>query len=143
MRKFVVSAVAVLAFVAYASAEEFIGTITKYEDGKITFKKFGKDKKAEETTLKVAANVKIVKGKFNKSDEGFKVDADGDYEGGKDMLVKAVKEAADKAKDAGDKGKGKGFGFGGGVGAWLVTDGDTVKEIRVMQGFGKKKKDAQ
>jgi len=142
MRKFVVSAVVILCVVAVASADEFIGTITKYEDGKVTVKKFDKDKKtAEEMTYKVAANVKILKGKFNKTDDGFKIDADGDYEGGKDALVKAVKEAADKAKDAGDKGKGK--GFGGGVGAWLVTDGDTVKEIRVMQGFGKKKKDAQ
>ena len=145
MRKFVGSAVVVLALVAYASAEEFMGIITKYEDGKLTVKKFNKDDKKFEdaTTLKVADKVKIQKGKVN-TDGGFKIEADGDYEGGKDALVKAIKEAADKAKDAGDKFKG----FGGGVFAQVITEGEganaTVKEIRVLPGFGKKgKKDAQ
>ena len=147
MRKFVGSAVAVLALVAFASAEEFTGIITKFEDGKITVKKFNKeDKKLEDaTTLKVSDKVKIQKGKFS-TDGGFKIEADGDYEGGKDALVKAIKEAADKAKDAGDKGK-KGFGFGGGVFAQVTTEGSgdnaKVTEIRVMPAFGKKKKDAQ
>ena len=133
MRRFVVSAVAVMAIVAFASAEEFTGVITKFEDGKLTIKKFNKDdfKFGEPMTLKVADKVKIQKAKVS-TDGGFKIEADGDYEGGKDALVKAIKDAVDKAKDAGDKFKG----FGGGVFAQVITEGEganaTVKEIRVL-----------
>jgi hypothetical protein len=137
MYKFVGSALAVLVVFTIAAAEEFTGIITKYEDGKITFKKFAKKgDKGEEATRPVAAGCKFLKAKFNKDDKKF--EADGDLEGGKEAFAKQVKDAAAKKPDD-DKKKG----FGGGVFAQIITDGDgdkaKVTEIRV---FMFKKKDA-
>ena len=145
MRKFVAASLVVLVALAVAAAEEFTGFVTKFEGGKITVKKFkGKDAPPEEVTLNVAPNVKVMKGAFNKDTK--KIDADGDYEGGKDALAKRVKEAADKAKEAAKDETKKGFGlFGSTVFAGIVTEGEgdaaKVTEIRVSKGFGKKKKD--
>ncbi|MCI0379584.1 MAG: hypothetical protein L0215_18400 [Gemmataceae bacterium] len=148
MRKFAWAACVILVAFAVASAEEFTASVSKFEDGKITFTKFGKKGgggKAEAITLPVAADCKFMKAKFN---EEKKLETDGALEGGKAAFEKRVKEAAAKKKDAGDdakKGK-KGFGFGGGVFVQIVTEGEgdkaKVTEIRVTPGFGGKKKDA-
>jgi hypothetical protein len=150
---FVFSAVVVLVAFTMATADEFLGSVTKFEGGKITFKKgfggFGGKKgdkgKAEEITLTVAANAKFNKGKFG--EEKGKIDADGALEGGREAFAKLVKEAAEKKPDPDKKGGkkgGKGFGgFGGGVFAYIITEGEgekaTVTEIRVIQFGGKKK----
>jgi hypothetical protein len=134
MRRFVFVFTAVVVLVAFtiATADEFTGTVTKFEDGKITVKK-GFGKKAEEKTYTVAANAKFNKGK--KGAEKGKVDADGALEGGKDAFAKMVKEAVEK-KDTTKK-----FG-GGGLFTYIITEGEgdkaQVVEIRVLPG---KKKD--
>jgi len=149
-RKFICAAVVACVAFGVAMAEEFTASITKFEDGKVTFKKiqFGKGGKAEESTLPVASTVKYMKAKRNKEDK--KVETDGNLEGGKEALEKLVKEAAPKKVDDKDKDKKKkgGFpGFGGGVFAQVVTEGEgdkaKITEIRVFPAFGKKKKDAQ
>jgi hypothetical protein len=150
MRKFIASAAVVLFAFTLAVADETNALITKFEDGKITVTKKGKgkDAKAEEFTLMVAADAKFRKAKFSFDKETMKAkfEDDGEYEGGKEAFAKAVKEAkekADKAKDDPDK-KKKGGLFGGGVFATIVTDGEfkndaKVTEIRalVFKGFGK------
>ena len=143
MRKFAWAACVILVAFAVASAEEFTASVSKFEDGKITFTKFGKKGggKAEPITLPVAADCKYMKAKFN---EEKKLETDGALEGGKEAFEKRVKEAAAKKKEAGDDAKKKkGFGGFGGVIAQIVTEGEgdkaKVTEIRVTPGFGKKK----
>ena len=143
MHRFVCATLVILITVVFATAEEFSGVVSKFEDGKITFKKFKKGEKGgEATTLAVAANVKFMKAKFNK--EEMKIEADGELEGGKEAFAKRVKEAAEKKPDE-NKDKKKGFNFGG-VFTQIVTEGEgdnaKVTEIRVLPAFGKKKKDA-
>lgn len=137
MSKFVGSALLVLIVLTVAVADEFTASITKFEDGKVTFTKFKKGEKGEATTLPVSAKVKFMKAKFNPEDK--KLEADGELEGGKDAFDKQVKEAA--AKKSTDDTKKKGFG-GGGVFAQIVTEGEgdaaKITEIRVFS-FGKKK----
>ena len=135
MRKFVAAILALVMAVAVASAEEFVGFITKFEDGKMTVKKSKGTEPPEEITLKVADNVKIVRGKVNNGT--MKLEAGEAFEGGKDALAKQVKETAERVKKWIEEGK-KGFGLG--VFASIVTEGDTVTEIRVTGG-GKKKQD--
>lgn len=143
MHKFVCATFVFLTVLAIASAEEFVGVVSKFEDGKITFKKFKKGEKGggEATTLSVADNCKFMKAKFNK--EEMKIETDGELAGGKETFAKRVKEAAAKKPD---ENKEKKKGFGGGVFSQIVTEGEgdsaRVTEIRVMPAFGKKKKDA-
>ncbi len=164
MRNLIAITTVMLATVAVTSADEITGVVTKFEDGKITFIDFkaimakkAEGGKAEETTVKVAPNVKVLKGKVN-MDGGFTIEADGDFEGGKEAFAKAVKDAAGKKmegdnKKADDKkaedkkggGKKGGFGgmFGGGLPAQIITEGEgdnaKVTEIRVFQLNLKKK----
>ena len=133
MRKFVAASLVFVIVNAVAAADEFVGFITKFEDGKMSVKRSKGTEPPEEFTLKVADNVKIVRGKVNK--DTMKIEAGEDYEGGKDALAKQVKETAEKVKKWNEEGK-KGFGLG--VFASIVTEGDTVTEIRVTGG-GKKK----
>lgn len=60
---------AIVAFLAlgmtFVFAEEFGGRITKIAGDKVTMKKFGKDKTAEEVTLTAAGTVKVFKGTRN------------------------------------------------------------------------------
>jgi hypothetical protein len=138
MHRFVAAATAVLLMVTVALSDEFVGMITKFEDGKITFKKFKKGEEPVEGTMQVAKKAKFMKGKFNKSDDKFVIEADGELEGGKEAFAKRIEEAV-KMK------KGK---FGGGLFAQIITKGEgdkaRVTEIRVFPTFGKgkfKKKD--
>lgn len=135
MRKFVAASLVLVIANAVASADEFVGFITKFEDGKMSVKKSKGTEEPEEVTLKVADNVKIVRGKVNNAT--MKIEAGEAFEGGKDALAKQVKETAERVKKYIEEGK-KGFGLG--VFASIVTDGDTVTEIRVTGG-GKKKQD--
>jgi hypothetical protein len=137
--RFVASATVVLIAVTVVLSDEFGAAITKFEDGKITFRKFSfkKKEKAEEETLPVARDCKFVKAKFNKEEK--KVETGEALEGGKEGFAKRVKEAA------ANKGE-KGFGA---VFALVITSGEgadaKVTEIRVFptfKGKGKKKKDA-
>ena len=132
MRKFVAASLVLVLSVAVAAADEFVGFITKLEDGKMSVKK-SKGTETEEVTLKVADNVKIVRGKMNMNTK--KLEAGEAYEGGKDALAKQVKETAERVKKWIEEGK-KGFGLG--VFASIVTEGDKVTEIRVTGGAKKK-----
>jgi len=139
MHKFAGAVVVVLALFTLAAAEEFGAVVSKFEDGKITFKKFKKGEKGgESTTLPVADNCKFMKAKFNPEEKKF--EPDGDLEGGKEAFAKRVKEAAAKKPDDGGEKKKK---FGG-VFIQIVTEGEgdnaKVTEIRVVPPF--KKKDA-
>jgi hypothetical protein len=133
MRKFVAASLVLVIAVAVAAADEFVGFVTKFEDGKITVKKSKGTEPPEEVTLKVADNVKIVRGKVNKDTK--KIEAGEAFEGGKDALAKQVKETAERVKKYIEEGK-KGFGLG--VFASIVTKGNTVTEIRVTGGAKKK-----
>ena len=135
MRKFVAASLVLVLSVAVAEADEFVAFITKFEDGKMTVKKSKGTEPPEEFTLKVADNVKIVRGKVNNAT--MKLEAGEAFEGGKDALAKQVKETAERVKKYIEEGK-KGFGLG--VFASIVTEGDKVTEIRVTGG-GKKKQD--
>ena len=133
MRKFVTASLVLLIAVAVLTADEFAGFITKFEDGKMVVKKSKGSEPPEEVTLKVADNVKIVRGKANINT--MKIEAGEVIEGGKEALAKQVKETAVRVKKYVEEGK-KGFGLG--VFASIVTEGDKVTEIRVTGG-GKKK----
>ena len=133
MRKFVAASLVLVIAVSVAEADEFVAFITKFEDGKMTVKKSKGTEPPEEATLKVADNVKIVRGKVNNAT--MKLEAGEAFEGGKDALAKQVKETAERVKKWIEEGK-KGFGLG--VFASIVTEGDKVTEIRVTGG-GKKK----
>ena len=135
MRKFVAASLVFVIAIADASADEFVGFVTKFEDGKMSVKKSKGTEPPEEVTLKIADNVKIVRAKVNNAT--MKLEAGEAYEGGKDALAKQVKETAERVKKYIEEGK-KGFGLG--VFASIVTEGDKVTEIRVTGG-GKKKQD--
>jgi hypothetical protein len=147
MRKFVAASLVLVIANAVASADEFVGFITKFEDGKMSIKRSKGTEPPEEVTLKVADNVKIVRSKVNSAT--MKIEAGEAYEGGKDALTKQVKETAERVKKWTSEGK-KGFGLGVFASivteantvtkANTVTEGDTVTEIRVTGG-GKKKED--
>ena len=133
MRKFVAASLVLVIAVSVASADEFVGFITKFEDGKMSVKKSKGTEPPEEVTLKVADNVKIVRGKVNMDTK--KIEAGEAFEGGKDALAKQVRETAERVKKYIEEGK-KGFGLG--VFASIVTEGDKVTEIRVTGGAKKK-----
>lgn len=131
MRSFVAASLVFFFSVAVASADEFVGHITKFEDGKMTVKTDA----PEEANLKFDDNVRIFRGKFNKDTQ--KIEAGEPFEGGKEALAKLVKETAEKVRKWTEEGK---KGFGPGVFASIVTEGDKVIEIRVTGG-GRKKQD--
>ena len=135
MRKFVAASLVLVLSVAVASADEFVGFITKFEDGQMTVKKSKGTEAPEEVSLKFDDDVKIFRSKFNKDTQ--KIEAGEAFEGGKEALAKLVKETAEKVKKWTEEGK---KGFGPGVFASIVTEGDKVTEIRVSGG-GKKKED--
>jgi hypothetical protein len=125
--------------VGLVAAEEFSAIIKKVDGDKVTFVKFDfknfkkdkdKDAKQEETTLPVAANAKITKGKFNKEEK--KVEPGEAIENGlKNELFTKIDEK---------KGKGP---FGAGLFARITTseDGKTITAITITQFGGKGKKD--
>ena len=133
MRKFVAAGLVLVLATAVAAADEFVGFITKFEDGKMTVKRSKGTEPPEEVILKLADDVKIVRGKVNMNT--MKIEAGEAFEGGKDALAKQVKETAERVKKYIEEGK-KGFGLG--VFAVIVTEGDTVTEIRVTGGPKKK-----
>lgn len=133
MRKFVAASLFLVIAVGVAAADEFVGFITKFEDGKMSVKKSKGTEPPEEVNLKVADNVKIFRGKMNMNTK--KLEAGEAFEGGKDALAKLVKATAERVKKWTEEGK-KGFGLG--VFASIVTKGDKVTEIRVAGGARKK-----
>lgn len=124
MLRKVVSAVVVMGLcLSVALADEIRGAIFKVEGNKVTFAKMKKGEKVgEEMTLPLAADAKIVKGKFNKDTKQFEETGKLD-EGIKHKMFSSI----DSSK---------------GVPATIVTDSDNKKitEIRITGG-GKKKKD--
>jgi hypothetical protein len=116
MRKFLCSVIVVVCAFSVATADEFFGTVKKIDDGKVTFaKKAKKGEKAEEMTLPLAKDAKLVKGMFDKETKTVKAG---------DALDKdAVKDIMDKA---GEKG----------AGAFIVTDADnkSITELRFLGG---------
>jgi hypothetical protein len=122
--KLVCTVSAVLVFVGVTMADNFTGIITEVKDGKVTFykgsfnkeeKKFEKSDKA--TTLPVASDAKVTRGKFDK--DAMKFVAGDPIEGG------LKNEMFDKI---GEKG----------VFASITTDADN-KKITEISVFGKKK----
>ena len=118
MRKFVAASFVFVIATAVARADEIVGFITVFEDGKMTVKKSKGTEPPEDVTLKFADNVKIVRGKVNNAT--MKIEAGEAFEGGKDALAKQVKETAERVKKWIEEGK-KGFGLG--VFASIVTEG--------------------
>jgi hypothetical protein len=135
MWKFVATSLVLFIGSSVANADEFSGFITKFEEGKMTVITSKDTEPLKEVTLKLADKVKIVRSKVNM--ETMRIEAGEAFEWGKEALAKYVKETAEKVKKWTEEGK-KGFGVG--VFASIVTDGDTVTEIRVTGG-GKKKQD--
>ena len=133
MRKFIAVSLVLVITVAVAAADEFVGFITRFDDGKMIVKKSKGTEPPVEVILKVADNVKIVRSKMNMNTK--KLEAGEAYEGGKDALAKLVKSTAEQVKKWTEEGK-KGFGLG--VFASIVTEGDKVTEIRVTGGGRKK-----
>jgi hypothetical protein len=124
-RKFAVAAVVTLITFGIALADEFTASITKVEDGKVTFHKtkFNKEdkklEKGEAMTLPVSKDLKVTKAAFGKG----KGKAGDPLEGGlKNELFTKISEK--------------------GLFAQIVTDSDNknITEIRVFAGFGKKDK---
>ena len=122
MKKMLCAAVVVLFAGSLVNAEEFFGFIKKVEDGKITVEKreFGKREAGETVTLKVAENVKVSRGRSNKEDK--KIAAGEALEGG--LKSEAFKNL-DERKIS--------------LPAMIITDGDQVREIRVIPSRKKKK----
>lgn len=135
MRDFVAASFVLVIATAVAPADEFVGFVTKFEDGKMTVKTSKGTEPPEEVTLKFDDNVKVVRGKVNP--DTMKIEAGEAFEGGKDALSKLVTETAERVKKWIEEGK-KGFGLG--VFASIITEDDTVTEIRVTGG-GKKKQE--
>lgn len=135
MWKFVAASLVLFIGSSVANADEFSGFITKFEEGKMTVMTSKDTEPLKEVTLKLADKVKIVRSKVNM--ETMKIEAGEAFEGGKEALAKYVKETAEKVKKWTEEGK-KGFGVG--VFASIVTDGDTVTEIRVTGGKKKQEK---
>ena len=132
MWKFAAASLVLVIATADAPADEFVGFVTKFEDGKMTVKKSKGTEEPEVVTLKVDDNMKIFRSKVNQ--DTMKIEAGEVYEGGQEALARQVKETAEKVKKWTAEGK-KGFGLG--VFASIVTAGDKVTEIRVTGG-GKK-----
>ena len=135
MRNFVAASLVLLIANSVAAADNFVGFITKFEDGKMSVKRSKGTEPPEEVTLKVVDNVKIVRGKVNMAT--MKIEAGEAFEGGKDALARQVKDTAERVRKYIEEGK-KGFGLG--VFASIVTEDDQVTEIRVTGG-GKKQPD--
>jgi hypothetical protein len=125
VRRIVCIGVVLALSASVAFADSFVALITKVEGNKVTFHPFegkGKDaKKGEETTMKVAKDVKVVKGKFNKETKKF--EAGDEIEGG--LKHKMFEEIPEK-----------------GIFARITTDDDNkrIKEISVFGGRKGKKK---
>src|SRR6476660_7050289 len=66
LRKCVSALVVLVSLVGLALSDEMFGIITKVDGDKITFTPFKGKEKGDEKTYTAAANVKVVKGKFNK-----------------------------------------------------------------------------
>lgn len=133
MRKLVVASLVLVVAGAALTADEFSGFITRFEDGRMVVKKSKGGETPEEINLKVADNVRIVRGKVNINT--MKLEAGEALEGGKEALSIQVKETAARVRKYIEEGR-KGFGLG--VFAGIVTEGDKVIEIRVTGG-GKRK----
>jgi hypothetical protein len=120
LRKLACAVVLLGLCVGVTFADEIRAIITKVDGDKVTFaENKGKGEKGDEQTLTVTADVKVVKGKFNKDTK--KVEAG-------DAISDGLK--SDVFTKIGEKG----------VNATIVTNDDKkITEIRVMQ--RKKKKD--
>jgi hypothetical protein len=138
-RKLLGSLFVMTLLVGLVAADDFSAIIKKVDGDKVTFVKFDfknfkkdkdKDAKTEETTLPVAKDAKITKGKFNKEEK--KVEAGEAIENGlKNEIFTKIEEK---------KAKGP---FGAGLFARITTseDGKTITAITVTQFGGKGKKD--
>jgi hypothetical protein len=127
MRKYAAAAGLLMVSVALCAAEDIRAVITKVDGNKVTFHKLtggGKGKKPEKgeaTTLTIASDAKIIKGKFNRDTK--KVE-DGD------ALENGLKNERFTKGD---------------VGATLTTseDGKTITKVRVRGERKKKKADVE
>jgi hypothetical protein len=128
MRKFVCALVVTVCAISVAMGDEIIGRITKIDGNDVTVVQKKKGEEAKTFKLKLTADTKIVKGKFDPDTK--KIIAGDAIDGGKTALTKMLDKAGEK-----------------GIAAQIVTtgevkDGATVTEIRITGKKGKKKKDA-
>jgi hypothetical protein len=123
LRKLVCALVVLALCVGITLAAEISAVITKVDGDKVTFAESkGKGERGAEKTLP-ATGAKIVKAKFSKDGDKFKIEAGEALEGGlKNEMFSKIGEK--------------------GVRATVVTDADNKKitEIRVFTGFGGKGK---
>jgi len=117
LRKLVCAAVVVVIGIGVVTADEFRATITKVENGKITFKKGKKGEEGEAMTLPVTAKVKVTEGKFNPDTQKF--------DAGKE-IEKGLKNEMFTKIDA------------KGVRATITTDADNKNITAIAVGGGKK-----
>ena len=117
LRKFVCAGVIAVIGFGVAMAEEFRATITKIDNGKVTFKKGKQGEEGEAMTLPTATNVKVTKGTFNADTNKF--------EAGEALTNGLKNQAFTKISDKG-------------VRATIVTDTDNKTITAIMVG-GKKK----
>src|SRR5262245_28534284 len=106
MRKFICAAVVVVVGLGVALGEEFNATITKIEDGKVTFTRKKKGEEPKTQTLPMAASAKPNKGKFDADTKKIEV--------GDTITKEAFSEMVSKAAE----GKAKGLN------ARITTDDD-------------------
>jgi hypothetical protein len=128
-RKLFCSMVVMVVGIGFVAAEEFVASITKVADGKITVQKYKKgmkgkapEKDGDAYDIAVAPNAKVVYGTYNKEAKKFEP-GDAVPEGLKNEMFTKIAEK--------------------GVTARLTTEG-TGKDAKVTQiGISKKKKDAK
>jgi hypothetical protein len=118
LRNFACAAFIVVIGLGVALAEEFQATITKVDNGKVTFKKGKANDLGEEMTLPVTADAKVTKGKFNADTN--KVEAG-------DPIASGLKN--EQFTKIGEKG----------LRATITTDADNKHITAIRVGGGKKK----
>jgi hypothetical protein len=117
----------------FVVAETYRGTLVKVEDGKLTVRVRGEDKKGTEKTFKLSKDAKFVVKARDKGGED------------KEVKLAEVKEMIEKAAKAEKGGKGKGGRDRAGATIETTREGDaeTVTKVTIGGGRGKRKKDAE
>jgi hypothetical protein len=118
LRTVIGAAVVMVLCIGITMAEEIRAVITKVDGNNVTFHAMKGKEKGDAQTLPAAANVKVVKGKFNKDTKKFEVG---------DAVEGGLK--SDVFGKIGEKG----------VGALIVTDDDNKKITEIRVTGGKKK----
>jgi hypothetical protein len=112
LRRVLSAAIVMVICVGIAMADEIRAVITKVDGNKITFAPVKGKQRGEEKTMTAADNVKVIRGKIDPDTKKF--EATGDLKNG--LQNKMFTNISEK-----------------GVRATVVTEGDKITEIRVVQ----------